>query len=102
MSAKLNHWAELFASTRADTLKERELLPVFVQDFFMSILGYASPADNPANHAIEAEREQIGSLARACNELGQSRYDLQEAVRYRLVTTFAETVDGNLVGTLNN
>ncbi len=56
----------------------------------------------PIPNASEADREKIGSLARTCNELGQSRYDLQQAVRHRLVTTCAGSLDGNVIGTLNN
>jgi hypothetical protein len=56
----------------------------------------------PIPNASEADRETIGSLAKTCNELGQSRYDLHEAVRHRLITTFAGSADGSVVGTLNN
>lgn len=56
MRPKLVQWAELFASGRAATLKERELLPTFLADFFNGLLGYAGPADNPDHYTISLEQ----------------------------------------------
>lgn len=55
--AKLERWAELFVSRQADALKERELLPSFLTDFFNGILGYAGHSDRPGGYTIS--REQI-------------------------------------------
>src|ERR1051325_4969823 len=41
---KLQHWAELIASGRADDFKETDLLPDFLTDIFCSLLGYTRPA----------------------------------------------------------
>jgi hypothetical protein len=41
---RLNHWAELIASGRADALKETALLPEFLSDIFVTLLGYTGPA----------------------------------------------------------
>ena len=37
---KLTHWADLIGSGRADKLNEKELLPDFLTDFFVELLGY--------------------------------------------------------------
>ena len=41
---KLQHWASLIASGRADEFKETSLLPDFLTDIFCGLLGYTSPA----------------------------------------------------------
>ena len=40
---KLDHWAGLIASGRADQFKETALLPDFLADIFCSLLGYTGP-----------------------------------------------------------
>jgi hypothetical protein len=40
---KLQHWADLIASGRADAFKESELLPDFLTDIFCDLLGYTGP-----------------------------------------------------------
>jgi hypothetical protein len=40
---KLQHWAELITSGRADAFKESELLPDFLTDIFCGLLGYTGP-----------------------------------------------------------
>ena len=37
---KLQHWADLIRSGRADQLKETALLPDFLTDIFCGVLGY--------------------------------------------------------------
>lgn len=41
---KLQHWADLIASGRADDFKETDLLPDFLTDIFCNLLGYTRPA----------------------------------------------------------
>jgi hypothetical protein len=41
---KLQHWASLIASGRADEFKETELLPGFLTDIFCGLLSYIGPA----------------------------------------------------------
>jgi hypothetical protein len=41
---KLQRWAELIGSGRADGFKETELLPEFLSDIFCGLLGYTGPA----------------------------------------------------------
>ncbi|MDI1315519.1 N-6 DNA methylase [Prosthecobacter sp.] len=41
---RLQHWADLISSGKADTFKETALLPEFLSDIFGQLLGYTSPA----------------------------------------------------------
>lgn len=43
-AAKLNHWASEISSGRVDRFGEQEILPHFLNDFFVGILGYTGPA----------------------------------------------------------
>src|SRR5689334_9029181 len=43
-SAKLSHWANLISSGRVDSFGEQEILPDFLSDFFVGLLGYTRPA----------------------------------------------------------
>lgn len=42
--SRLQHWANLIASGKADTFKETALLPEFITDIFGQLLGYTGPA----------------------------------------------------------
>jgi hypothetical protein len=42
--AKLNHWASLIGTGRVDGFGEQEILPDFLADFFVELLGYTRPA----------------------------------------------------------
>ncbi len=52
---RLNHWAELIASGRADTFKETALLPEFLTDIFVGLLGYSGPADPTDTFTLQRE-----------------------------------------------
>jgi len=41
---KLQHWAALITSGKADAINEKALLPDFLTDFFLNLLGYTAPA----------------------------------------------------------
>ncbi|HEX3656564.1 MAG TPA: hypothetical protein VHV55_12185, partial [Pirellulales bacterium] len=43
-SAKLNHWAGEITSGRLDKFGEQEILPHFLSDIFVDLLGYTGPA----------------------------------------------------------
>jgi hypothetical protein len=45
---KIQHWADLIASGRADELTETTLLSDFLTDFFYGLLGYTGPAGSNA------------------------------------------------------
>ena len=43
LKPRLQHWADLIASGRADDFKETDLLPDFLTDIFCNLLGYTRP-----------------------------------------------------------
>jgi len=47
---KLQHWASLITSGRADGFKETALLPDFLTDIFCGLLGYSGPLGPTAPH----------------------------------------------------
>jgi hypothetical protein len=53
---KLQHWAGLITSGRADDFKETALLPDFLTDIFCGLLGYTGPAGAGDNFAFSRER----------------------------------------------
>ena len=53
---KLQHWAELLASGRADDFKESDLLPDFLTDIFCNLLGYTRPAGSADTFTLSRER----------------------------------------------
>ena len=53
---QLEHWAEMLASGRADKFKEQEILPDFLTDFFVGLLGYTRPADDGPRYTISREK----------------------------------------------
>src|ERR1022692_4437492 len=64
---KLQHWAGLIASGRADDFKETALLPDFLTDIFCGLLGYTGPAESPDVFTFSRERhvEVDGKVADA-------------------------------------
>jgi hypothetical protein len=56
---KLRQWASLVASPRADHLKETELLPDFLTDFFQGLLGYRGPAESPERYTLSREKHVV-------------------------------------------
>jgi hypothetical protein len=53
---KLQHWASLIASGRADEFKETALLPDFLTDIFCGLLGYTGPAGEAGAYTLSRER----------------------------------------------
>jgi hypothetical protein len=54
---KLQHWAGLIASGRADDFKETALLPDFLTDIFCGLLGPAGPAGSGDIFTFSRERQ---------------------------------------------
>lgn len=52
---KLQHWADLISSGRADKLKETALLPDFLTDIFGTLLRYTGPAGAGDSYTISRE-----------------------------------------------
>lgn len=67
LRSKLEDWARLISSGRLDALKEQEILPDFLTDFFVGLLGYTRPADSAERYTISRERhvEVDGKVADA-------------------------------------
>ena len=53
---KLQHWAELISSGRADDFKESALLPDFLSDIFCGLLGYTGPAQAADSYTLYREK----------------------------------------------
>src|ERR1035437_4080736 len=66
---KLQHWADLIASGRADTFKETALLPDFVTDIFCGLLGYTGPA-GASGVAADVSRRHIPREQSAPTDVG--------------------------------
>ena len=77
---KLQHWADLIASGRADTFKETALLPDFLTDIFCGLLGYTGPAASADTFTFSRERhvEVDGKVADAV--LGRFQKDKEQFV----------------------
>src|SRR5438445_13897870 len=61
---KLQHWAGLIASGRADDFKETALLPDFLTDIFCGLLGYTGPAGAQSSGAVGGQKGDHAELPR--------------------------------------
>lgn len=52
---RLQHWADLIISGKADNFKETALLPEFLTDIFGQLLGYTSPASAGESYTLSRE-----------------------------------------------
>ena len=77
---KLQHWADLIASGRADDFKETALLPDFLTDIFCDLLGYTRPAGAADTFTLSREThvEVDGKFADAV--LGRFQKDQQQFI----------------------
>jgi len=66
---KLTHWADLLSSGKANALKEQEILPDFLTDFFCGLLGYTRPADGGPRYTIN-----LATTCTASTPIGGSRF----------------------------
>ncbi|MBI3839255.1 MAG: hypothetical protein HY288_15155, partial [Planctomycetia bacterium] len=76
-STMLTRWAELISTSRIERFNEQEILPDFLADFFVGLLGYTRPAGHD-RYTIGWERhiEVDGEFADAVigDFNGQQRY----------------------------
>jgi hypothetical protein len=56
LKPRIAHWAELLRSGQADRLGERELLPEFISDIFIALLGYQGPPGIDGQYSLSRER----------------------------------------------
>ena len=77
---KLQHWAGLIASGRADDFKETALLPDFLTDIFCGLLGYTGRAATADTYTLSRERhvEVDGKFADAV--LGRFQKDKEQFI----------------------
>lgn len=54
--AKLAQWAEIIRGGRVDVLNERELLPDFLTDLFVALLGYEGPPGRGGVYTLSREK----------------------------------------------
>ncbi len=66
---KLQHWADLISSGRADEFKETALLPDFLTDIFCGLLGYTGPA-GVSGVAADVSRRYIPGQQSAPTDVG--------------------------------
>jgi hypothetical protein len=65
---KLQHWAGLIASGRADDFKETALLPDFLTDIFCGLLGYSGLAGKAAACTLARERHvEVDGKTKQCS-----------------------------------
>jgi SAM-dependent methyltransferase len=56
---KLQHWANLISSGKADSINEKALLPDFLTDFFLNLLGYTAPAGSSDTFTLSRETHVV-------------------------------------------
>ncbi|MEA3188560.1 MAG: hypothetical protein QOD99_2390 [Chthoniobacter sp.] len=79
-AAKLQHWASLISSGKADTINEKALLPDFLTDVFLNLLGYSAPAGPSETFTLSRETHVVvdGQVADAA--LGRFSSERQEFI----------------------
>ena len=80
LKPRLQHWADLIASGRADDFKETDLLPDFITDIFCNLLGYTRPAGPADTFTLSREThvEVDGQFVDAV--LGRFQNDKQQFI----------------------
>ena len=73
----LGHWADLISSGRVDDFGEQEILPDFLEKFFVGLLGYTRPAGHQRytiryEHHIDVEGDYADAVLGDFN--GGNRY----------------------------
>jgi hypothetical protein len=87
---KLQHWASLISSGRADEFNETALLPEFLSDVFCGLLGYTGPAGVGGYYTLSRERHGGGREGRGCSAgpvrpfAGRRMSAVDQAYRYAI------------------
>ena len=68
---KLEHWADLIRSERINRFNEQQILPDFITDFFVTLLGYRGPAGGETRHTISRECNVVVDGKRVDAVLGE-------------------------------
>ena len=77
---KLKHWADLISSGQADKLKETDLLPDFLTDIFVDLLGYTRPTGSPDGYTLSRETQVVVDGQKADAALGRFQQDTNEYI----------------------
>ncbi len=77
MQPKLQHWAELIASGRAEDCKKTDRLPDFSTDFFCTLFGYTRPAGAADNFTLS--RAQLVEVRGEKADAAQGRFHKDQA-----------------------
>jgi hypothetical protein len=89
---KLQEWAHLIASGRADDFKETALLPDFLTDIFCGLLGYTGPV-GPAN-AHNSHNSHPSHLSDTVHAESPDTYTLSRERHVEVDGEFADAVLG--------
>ncbi len=77
MQHKLQHWADLIASGRAEDRKKTDLLPDFSTDFFYTLFAYTRPAGAADNFTLS--RAQLVEVRGEKADAAQGRFHKDQA-----------------------
>ena len=89
---KLQDWATLISSGRADELRETALLPDFLTDIFCGLLGYTGPA-GASSVAADVSRRPVPGEQNAPTDVG-GYYTLSRERHVEVDGEFADAVLG--------
>ncbi len=78
--AKLQHWATLISSGKADAINEKALLPDFLTDIFLNLLGYTAPAGSSETFTLARETHVVVDGQFADAALGRFSAERQEFI----------------------
>src|SRR6266403_445129 len=73
---KLQHWAGLLASGRADDFKETALLPDFLTDIFCGLLGYIGPVGAQSSSSARSQTPGAQGGAPCASSLTTDQLDI--------------------------
>src|SRR5947208_13137491 len=90
---KLQHWADLIASGRADDFKETALLPDFLTDIFCGLLGYTGPVGAQSSSPARSQTPGAQGGAPCASSLTTDQLDTFTLSRERHVEVDGKFAD---------